>query len=33
MGKYTDEQMKVFVMAGWITEAQYTEITGIEYVA
>lgn len=33
MGKYTDEQMKVFVQAGWITEAQYFEITGVEYVA
>lgn len=33
MGKYTDEQMKVFVQANWITAAQYEEITGITYVA
>lgn len=33
MGKYTDEQMKIFVKAEWITEEQYKEITGIEYVA
>lgn len=33
MGKYTNEQMKVFVGAGWITSEQYQEITGIEYAA
>jgi uncharacterized XkdX family phage protein len=33
MGKYTDEQMKVFVGAEWITPEQYKEITGVEYVA
>lgn len=33
MGKYTNEQMKVFVGAGWITAEQYKEITGIDYVA
>lgn len=31
MGKYSDEQVKVFVKAGWITEEQYKEITGEEY--
>lgn len=31
MGKYTDEQVKVFVRAGRITEEQYKEITGLEY--
>ncbi len=31
MGKYTNEQMKVFVQAKWITDEQYREITGIEY--
>jgi uncharacterized XkdX family phage protein len=33
MGKYTDEQMKIFVQAGWITVEQYLEITSVEYVA
>lgn len=33
MGKYTDEQMKVFVKAGWITEAEYKTITGKKYTA
>lgn len=33
MGKYTDEQMKVFVQAKWITVDQYKEITGIKYIA
>lgn len=33
MGKYTLEQMKVFVKAKYITAAQYKEITGTEYVA
>ena len=32
-GRYTDEQMKVFVLAGWITPEQYKEITGVDYVA
>lgn len=31
MGKYTNEQVKIFVMAGWITEEQYYEITQTEY--
>ncbi|MEC1778394.1 XkdX family protein [Schinkia azotoformans] len=31
MGKYTLDQMKVFVQAGWITPEQYTEITGEPY--
>lgn len=30
MGKYTKEQVKIFVAAGKITEEQYTEITGEE---
>jgi uncharacterized XkdX family phage protein len=33
MGKYTDEQMKVFVKAEWITPEQYLEITDVEYTA
>lgn len=33
MGKYTKEQVKIFVLAKWITEEQYKEITGDEYVA
>ena len=33
MGFYTKEKVKVFVQAGWITEAQYKEITGDDYVA
>lgn len=28
---YTDEQFKIFVKCGWITESQYQETTGIEY--
>lgn len=31
MGKYSDEQMKVFVKAGWISDEQYKEITNIPY--
>lgn len=33
MGKYTNEQVKVFVQAGWITEEQYFEITNVPYSA
>jgi len=33
MGKYTDDQMKIFVQANWITEAEYNDITEIEYIA
>lgn len=33
MGKYTNEQVKVFVKAGWITEEEYKTITGEDYVA
>jgi uncharacterized XkdX family phage protein len=32
MGKYTKEQVKIFVKAGWITPEQYQEITGEPYV-
>lgn len=32
-GRYTNEQVKVFVKAKWITDVQYKEITGIDYVA
>lgn len=32
-GRYTDENVKIFVLAKWITEAQYEEITGIPYQA
>lgn len=32
-GRYTNEQMKVFVVAKWITTVQYKQITGIDYVA
>lgn len=32
-GRYTEEQVKVFVVAKWITTAQYKQITGIDYVA
>ncbi|MBO8164708.1 MAG: XkdX family protein [Brevibacillus sp.] len=28
---YTNESIKVFVVAGYITAQQYKEITGIEY--
>lgn len=31
MGKYINEQLKIFVMANWITEEQYKEITGENY--
>lgn len=30
-GRYTDAQMKVFVQAKWITEAEYGTITGKDY--
>jgi uncharacterized XkdX family phage protein len=33
MGKYTNEEMKIFVKAEWITEEQYKEITNVSYVA
>lgn len=33
MGKYTKEQVTVFVQAKWITPEQYKEITGDVYVA
>lgn len=32
MGFYTNEQMKIFVVADFITAEQYKEITGVEYV-
>lgn len=32
MGFYTNEQMKTFVVAEFITVEQYKEITGVEYV-
>lgn len=32
-GRYTNEQVKIFVQAGWITEAQYKEITQEDYTA
>lgn len=32
-GRYNDDQVKIFVKVGWITEAQYKEITGKNYVA
>ena len=31
-GRYTDEDMKIFVMVNWITKEQYEELTGIKYV-
>lgn len=31
-GIYTEEQVKIFVKANWITEEEYLEITGIKYV-
>ena len=31
MGFYTNEEMKVFVVANFITAGQYREITGVEY--
>lgn len=30
-GRYTKDQVKVFVMAGWITEEEYNLITGEDY--
>lgn len=30
-GRYTDEQVKVFVKAKWITAEEYKTITGIKY--
>lgn len=30
---YDNENMKTFVKAGYITDLQYKEITGIDYVA
>lgn len=32
-GFYTDEQMKVFVVANYITAEEYKTITGNDYVA
>lgn len=32
MGKYTKEQVVVFVQAKWITPEQYLEITGDVYI-
>lgn len=31
--RYTDEDVKIFVQAKWITAEQYEEITGVPYVA
>lgn len=31
-GIYTEEKVKIFVKAKWITEIDYKEITEIEYV-
>jgi uncharacterized XkdX family phage protein len=31
-GYYSEEQVKVFVSSGKITETQYTEITGEPYI-
>lgn len=31
MGKYTVEEVKVFVVTGKITEEEFTQITGQEY--
>lgn len=33
MGFYTNEQMKIFVVAEFITAEQYKEITGEDYAA
>ena len=30
-GLYDDDDVKVFVVAGYITEAEYKEITGVDY--
>lgn len=32
-GMYTNDQVKVFVLSGKITELQYKEITGEDYIA
>lgn len=32
MGKYTNEQVKVFVKGGKITEEDYKKITGEDYI-
>ena len=32
-GLYTNEQVKIFVQTGKITEVQYKEITGEDYIA
>lgn len=32
-GRYTDEQVKIFVKVKWITPAEYKTITGKAYVA
>lgn len=32
-GYYTDDQMRVFVTAGWITADDYKSITGQDYAA
>lgn len=31
-GRYTNEQMKIFVKVNWITVEQYVEVTGVEYI-
>lgn len=30
-GRYTVDQMKVFVTANWITEKQFEEVTGVSF--
>ena len=30
---YTNEDIKIFVQAGWITNADFKTITGIDYTA
>lgn len=32
-GRYTKDQVKIFVRAKWITSDEYKEITGDDYVA
>jgi uncharacterized XkdX family phage protein len=32
-GYYTNDEMKIFVQAAWITPAQYKTITSADYVA
>lgn len=32
MGLYDNDDVKEFVVAGWITEADYKDITGVDYV-